>query len=207
MTGIIDYGLGNVKAFANVYNNLNIPIRIVDQPSKLKNIDRIILPGVGSFDYAMQKLEASGMRQVLDDVVLKDNIPVLGICVGMQILGNSSDEGDQPGLGWIDANVIKFDFSNVKKSLIIPHMGWNTIQSINNNSLFKDLDDEVSFYFLHSYYFQCNKKNDIIAISDYGGEFTCAVNYRNIFGIQFHPEKSHHNGVKLLNNFAQINKG
>ena len=207
MTGIIDYGLGNVKAFANVYNNLNIPIRIVDQPSKLKNIDRIILPGVGSFDYAMQKLEASGMRQVLDDVVLKDNIPVLGICVGMQILGNSSDEGDQPGLGWIDASVIKFDFSNVKKSLIIPHMGWNTIQSINNNSLFKDLDDEVSFYFLHSYYFQCNKKNDIIAISDYGGEFTCAVNYRNIFGIQFHPEKSHHNGVKLLNNFAQINKG
>ena len=207
MIGIIDYGLGNVKAFANVYNNLNLPIKIVDQPSRLKHIDRIILPGVGSFDYAMKKLEASGMRQVLDELVIQNNIPVLGICVGMQMLANSSDEGNQSGLGWIDATVKKFDFSNIKKSLIIPHMGWNTIQSINNNSLFKDLGDEVSFYFLHSYYFQCNKKNDIIAISDYGGEFTCGVNCKNIFGIQFHPEKSHHYGIKLLKNFAQMEIG
>tara|TARA_B110000438_G_C15807524_1_gene648140 strand:- start:1768 stop:2385 length:618 start_codon:yes stop_codon:yes gene_type:complete len=204
MIGIIDYGLGNVKAFANVYKNLNLPTRIINQPSELRDVDRIILPGVGAFDYAMKKLNQSGMREVLDEIILEKNLPVLGICVGMQMLAYSSDEGSHPGLGWIEGTVKKFDLSNLNKSLIVPHMGWNNVTPLKNNGLFKDFDFKAHFYFLHSYYFQCQNKDQIIAISDYGGEFTCAVNYRNIFGIQFHPEKSHQHGIQLLKNFSEI---
>ena len=204
MIGIIDYGLGNVRAFANVYKSLNLPTIIVKQPKELKKISRIILPGVGAFDYAMQKLDQSGMRQFLDEKVLEHQVPVLGICVGMQILAHSSDEGSLPGLGWIDGVVKRFDFSSLKKPLIIPHMGWNNVNPTKINGLFKGLDDNARFYFLHSYYFQCQQNEDIIAVTDYGGEFACAVNSGNIFGIQFHPEKSHQCGIQLLDNFAKL---
>jgi len=204
MIGIIDYGLGNVRAFANVYKSLNLPVIIVKQPSELKNVSKVILPGVGAFDYALQKLDQSGMRKYLDEKVLEHHVPVLGICVGMQILAHSSDEGSLPGLGWIDGEVKKFKFSLLKKPLIIPHMGWNNVKPIKINGMFKELDYDARFYFLHSYYFQCRKNEDIVAVTDYGGEFACAVNSGNIFGIQFHPEKSHQCGIQLLANFAKL---
>jgi imidazole glycerol-phosphate synthase subunit HisH len=204
MIGIIDYGLGNVRAFVNVYKNLNIPAIIVKQSQELKNVSKVILPGVGAFDYAMQKLDQSGMRQLLSEKVLEHHVPVLGICVGMQILAHSSDEGTLPGLGWIDGAVKRFHFSSMKTPLIIPHMGWNNVRPIKNIGLFNELEHDARFYFLHSYYFQCQKSEDVIAVTDYGGEFASAVNYGNIFGIQFHPEKSHQWGIQLLHNFAKL---
>jgi imidazole glycerol-phosphate synthase subunit HisH len=203
MIAIIDYGLGNVRAFANVYHKLNIPAKVAKKAEDLKDADKIILPGVGAFDHAIELLARSGMRQILDELVLHLHIPVLGICVGMQMLAFSSEEGSRPGLGWIDGEVKKFKASS-ELTLYFPHMGWNNVKPKENNGLFHTLDIDGRFYFLHSYYFQCHRNEDIIAVTDYGGEFACAVNSGNVFGVQFHPEKSHQWGVQLLNNFAEL---
>jgi glutamine amidotransferase len=204
MIGIIDYGLGNVRAFANVYKILNIPTVIVKQPSELKNVSKAILPGVGAFDYAMKKLEDSGLKPLLDNMVLVHRVPVLGICVGMQMLAHSSEEGVLPGLGWVDAEVKRFDSSSLRHSMRVPHMGWNNIKPLKLNSLLQGLDLDARFYFLHSYYFQSHRSEDVIAVTDYCGEFACAVNSRNVYGVQFHPEKSHQWGIRLLENFAKL---
>ena len=205
MIAIVDYGLGNVKAFVNVYERLNIPTCIVRKADDLNAATKVILPGVGAFDQAMTKLNLSGMRKTLDDVVLIKKIPVLGICVGMQILAKKSEEGILPGLGWIDGMVKKLDVSLLHDSKTqLPHMGWNTIQPNNGNPLLKNFNDESRFYFLHSYYFQCHKQHDSIAITEYGIHFSSAVNHENIYGVQFHPEKSHQWGVQLLRNFAEL---
>ena len=204
MIAIINYGLGNVRAFANVYKKMNIPFVIVKRINDLKNISKVILPGVGSFDKAMQMFEKSGMRQVLEEMVLYHHIPVLGVCVGMQMLARSSEEGNLPGFGWIDGEVKKFSFTSSKDLLPVPHMGWNNFKPLRANGLLRGLNSSAHFYFLHSYFFQCHKNNDVIAVTDYGGEFTCVVNSGNIFGVQFHPEKSHQWGVQLLENFSKI---
>jgi glutamine amidotransferase len=204
MIGIIDYGLGNVRAFANVYKILNIPTVIVKQPSELKNVSKAILPGGGAFDYAMKKLEDSGLKPLLDNMVLVHRVPVLGICVGMQMLAHSSEEGVLPGLGWVDAEVKRFDSSSLRHSMRVPHMGWNNIKPLKLNSLLQGLDLDARFYFLHSYYFQSHRSEDVIAVTDYCGEFACAVNSRNVYGVQFHPEKSHQWGIRLLENFAKL---
>ena len=204
MIGIIDYGLGNIKAFCNVYKTLNIPFVTAKQPDQLSNIDKIILPGVGSFDYAMQRLNDSGMRDKLDELVLVKKIPVIGICVGMQMLTHSSDEGTLSGLGWIDARVKKFDFSLFPHNVQVPHMGWNDITPVRSSKLFLDLETDARFYFLHSFYVHCLNDMDTLAVSRYGIEFSCVINHGNIFGIQFHPEKSHQWGVRLLKNFAEL---
>ena len=202
MIAIIDYGLGNIKAFANVYKNLNIPVTIAKNSDQLIEADKIILPGVGSFDYAMLRLNGSGMRETLDELVLNKNIPVLGICVGMQMLAKSSEEGKLPGLGWIDAEVMRFNVSAFDHPACIPHMGWNDVVPIVTTQLMQNLEHNARFYFLHSYYFQCNHQEDTIATTDYGIQFSCAVGHKNIFGVQFHPEKSHQWGIQLLKNFA-----
>lgn len=201
MIVIVDYGLGNVSAFKNVYNRLQIPVAIAKNADDLSGATKLILPGVGSFDYAMRKLEMSGMRHNLERLVLEHKVPLLGVCVGMQMLANTSDEGLLPGLGWIKARVKKF---NTENNLILPHMGWNDASSKSCNKLFENMGNDAKFYFLHSYYFDPCNEADAIGTSNYGGEFTCAVQSGNIFGVQFHPEKSHHFGVQLLKNFADI---
>lgn len=204
MIAIVDYGLGNVRALANVYHRLNMPVVIVKKALDLQNARKVILPGVGAFDYALQMLEKSGMRQILDEIVLHRHVPVLGICVGMQMLAGSSEEGSMPGLGWIDGEVKKFRPSFSGSTIRVPHMGWNNVKPLKLNGLFDGLDRDARFYFLHSYYFRCRKNEDVIALTDYDGDFASAVNSGNVYGVQFHPEKSHQWGIQLLNNFAKL---
>lgn len=204
MIAIINYGLGNIKAFANIYNKLGAPFVIASEAAHLQDVTKIILPGVGAFDHAMTLLEKSGMRNTLNELALNRHLPVLGICVGMQILAHSSDEGSLPGLGWIDGVVKKFNPSKLTSATHLPHMGWNNIRPVIMKGLLKDIDAGSRFYFLHSYYFHCNQTENILAVTDYGGQFTSAVSSGNIFGVQFHPEKSHQWGIQLLKNFAEI---
>jgi imidazole glycerol-phosphate synthase subunit HisH len=204
MITIIDYGVGNIYAFQNVYKRLNIPTKIAKTASDLNDIDKLILPGVGSFDYAMTQLNNSGMRERLDELVLEQKKPVIGICVGMQMMANGSDEGKLEGLKWIDASVKKFDETTIKYITKLPHMGWNDVNPVQGHPLFIGLEQNALFYFLHSFYFDCNNERDSIAKSDYGINFTSSVNHDNIYGIQFHPEKSHHYGETLLHNFSKV---
>lgn len=203
MIAIIDYGLGNVKAFANVYKRLNLPIIIAKESSALDAATKIILPGVGAFDYAMTLLDNSGMREKLEDCVLEQGVPVLGICVGMQILANSSEEGSLAGLGWIAGKVRKFQPEQIHANPL-PHMGWNTVTPKATTNIFQDMQPTERFYFLHSYYFDCDQSSNTIATANYGADFTCSVNKNNIYGVQFHPEKSHQAGVQLLKNFGTL---
>ncbi len=205
MIGIIDYGLGNIRAFSNIYKSLNIKYRIIKKSEELKDVSKIILPGVGAFDDAMKKFNISGLRDGVEKMILNEKIPLLGVCVGMQMLAESSDEGSEKGLGWINSSVKIFDAKTIKHNTKLPHMGWNTIDIISKNEpLFKDLEQESSFYFLHSYYFDCKDKKNIISETEYGNRYTSAVRSDNIYGVQFHPEKSHKNGITLLNNFSNL---
>ncbi|MDA7855137.1 imidazole glycerol phosphate synthase subunit HisH [Cyclobacteriaceae bacterium] len=204
MITLIDYDVGNIFAFQNVFKRLDIPTKIAKSEKDLEDAERLILPGVGSFDYAINQLNASGMRKKLDYLVLEKKVPVIGICVGMQIMGNRSDEGNLEGLKWIDSEIIKFDEQLINHRTKLPHMGWNDVTPVSGHPLFKGLEKDAIFYFLHSFYFKCKNLNDSIAFSDYGITFTSSVNHNNIYGIQFHPEKSHHFGEKLLNNFAKL---
>jgi len=204
MITIIDYGVGNIFAFQNVYKRLNIPSRIAKCEDDLKYVDKLILPGVGHFDYAMSQLNNSGMRDRLDELVKVEKKYIVGICVGMQMMARKSDEGILDGLGWIDAEVKKFDKTTINYHTKLPHMGWNDVTPNENHPLFKGLEQEAIFYFLHSFYLKCSNKNNIIAKTHYGINFSSIVQHENIYGIQFHPEKSHSYGERLLKNFAKL---
>ena len=204
MIGILNYGLGNINAFTNIYKILDIPCKIISSKNELSGVDRMILPGVGAFDYAMKRFNESGLRNKVEKMVLNSGIPIIGICVGMQMLANSSEEGKREGLGWIPADVRLFDTSNIPHKTKLPHMGWNTIKFKSDEYLFKNLNDNPRFYFLHSYYFKSKKDNLIISETIYGYKFTSSIRLNNIYGVQFHPEKSHQNGIQLLYNFSKI---
>lgn len=204
MITIIDYGLGNVLAFVNVYKRLNIPVAVAKRADDLAQASKLILPGVGSFDHAIKQLNMSGMRESVEQLVKRDGIPILGICVGMQILAACSDEGKLPGLGWIDGKVKKFDIASMPSGTYLPHMGWNDVKPARDSRLFKGMETDSRFYFLHSYYFECHQQQDVLAVTDYGGLFSCAIHHDNVYGVQFHPEKSHHFGTQLLKNFAEV---
>lgn len=205
MITIINYGSGNINAIGNIYNRLNIPFKIANCPQDVIGAEKIVLPGVGAFDETISILDSSGFRSVLDKEVLEKNVPVIGVCVGMQILAEGSEEGKLPGLGWVKGIVKKIDVNLLELKPKIPHLGWNSIKVSKQSELFHSINEEMGFYFLHSYYFECDNPGDIMSTTFYGKEFASSVNHDNIYGVQFHPEKSHHNGVQLLKNFANLN--
>lgn len=204
MIAILNYGLGNLRAFANIYHRLNISHCIADTPQQIATAERLILPGVGAFDHAMQRLKSSALYQPLVEAVIDRGVPVLGVCVGMQMLARSSEEGAEPGLGWIAGEVARIRFPSHAPPGLLPHMGWSTIKAASGERLLDGLDDELGFYFLHTYRFICDDEANVIATADYAMPFHSAVRKDNIYGVQFHPEKSHHNGVTLLKNFAGV---
>lgn len=197
---IINYGLGNVQAFVNIYKRLNIECVVASSAAELAPATSLILPGVGSFDWAMTCLNGSGMRPCLDQLVIEKKCPILGICVGMQMMAHTSEEGELEGLGWIDAAVKRFS----NPDLQLPHMGWNDVAPQNGGRLFQGLEREARFYFLHSYYIEPQRAENVLAVTEYGGTFASSVCSGNVYGVQFHPEKSHQWGIKLLKNFAEI---
>lgn len=201
MIGVVDYGLGNVQAFLNVYRALGISATRIQTASQMDLADRLILPGVGAFDWAMQRLNDSGLREALDTAVLRELRPVLGVCVGMQMMGLGSEEGALAGLGWLKATSRRMQFHN--GSLPLPHMGWNDVDTTREDPLFDGLRS-ARFYFLHSFFVQPAEPVVEIATAWYGHRFTVAVRKDGIRGIQCHPEKSHEWGVKLLRNFAVL---
>jgi imidazole glycerol-phosphate synthase subunit HisH len=204
MIAIVDYGLGNIRAFLNIYRRLNIDATAATTPEQLRNASKVILPGVGSYDHAMERLAQSGMREALDEMALRQRVPILGVCVGMQILGRESAEGALPGLGWIAGRVRRFESAASGEALPVPHMGWNDVRPAARHRLFEGLEEGARFYFLHSYYFECDRDEHTIAVAGYGMDFACAAGAANIVGVQFHPEKSHHYGARLLQNFAEM---
>lgn len=204
MITIIDYGVGNVRAFLNVYRRLNIEARAARTAEELEGASKLVLPGVGTFDCAMRLLSESGMRKPLEHLVLQRGVPLLGVCVGMQMLARASEEGREPGLGWIQGDVVSLRSSEASAGLPLPHMGWNDVQFRTGSRLFDGFESNPRFYFLHSYFFQCDRVKDTLADVTYGATFCSAVAVDNIYGVQFHPEKSHRAGTRLLQNFAAL---
>ena len=203
LIAIANFGLGNVKAIETAYKRLNITVKIANTTDDLKEGSKIILPGVGSFDWAMQKLEKSGLKSCLDELVLDKKVPVLGVCVGMHLMAKSSDEGQCAGLGWIDADVKKLATKQNAHEFGLPHMGWNNAAPAIPNELFSNIDNQ-RFYFLHSYYFNPSNNKNVLSYTDYSQKFASAIKRDNIYGVQFHPEKSHNWGLALLKNFAML---
>ncbi|MEE9385364.1 MAG: imidazole glycerol phosphate synthase subunit HisH [Nannocystaceae bacterium] len=204
MISIVDYGLGNIRAFANAYKRLRLPFEVVSTADRLRAATKIILPGVGAFDEAMLRLRRSGMRAVLDELVVTKRVPVLGICVGMHLLGDSSDEGVAQGLGWVPGSVKRLEIERLSHRTHLPHMGWNQVRPRRRHELFRGVESVEGFYFLHSYHFRCAADEHVLADTQYGARFSCALNRGNVYGVQCHPEKSHGNGLQLLRNFGEI---
>lgn len=204
MITIIDYGSGNIRAIGNIYDTLKINYKIAKSPEEVMGAEKIFLPGVGAFDETISMLDKTGFRGVLDFEVMQNKVPIIGICVGMQILAESSEEGKLSGLGYIKGKVRKMDASLLNQKPKLPHLGWNSIEIARQSALLKNIDSELGFYFLHSYYFECENQEDILTTTTYGKSFASAINHDNVYGIQFHPEKSHHNGINLLHNFATL---
>lgn len=203
MIRVVDYGLGNVQAFLTTFQRLGVAADRARSIEDLRDASKVILPGVGAFDHAMELLEASGMAPALHELAIEQQIPILGICVGMQILADRSEEGVLPGLGLVPGSVRAFSSHPNTRGLPKPHMGWNDVQPTTSCPLFRQIDSP-RFYFLHSYYFDCAQPDDVAGTTTYGFPFQSAVQRGNVYGVQFHPEKSHHWGVGLLSNFARL---
>jgi glutamine amidotransferase len=204
MIAIVDYGSGNVSAIADIFKRLKLPHTITRDHAELKVADRFVLPGVGAFDTTMRTLKESGLIGVLSDEVQGRGKKIMGVCVGMQILGDSSDEGVLPGLGWIPGHIRRIDPSTINGLPKLPHMGWNSVNIKSDSPLFEGVDPERGFYFLHSYYFDANDSESVLATVDYGNKLPCVVGSGNVFGFQFHPEKSHSNGMAVFRNFSLL---
>jgi glutamine amidotransferase len=204
MIRIVDYGVGNIHAFLTMFKRLNISAGLAREVGELSDATKLILPGVGAFDHAMHRLNASGMRDPLERMVNCDGVPILGVCIGMQMMARGSEEGALPGLGWIPGEVRSFSSHPESRSLPMPHMGWNDLQVAPGGRLFAGFETRPRFYFLHSYYYECDAPAHVAATASYGHDFHCAVSAGHIHGVQFHPEKSHHFGAGILKNFAEL---
>lgn len=199
MIDVIDYGIGNIGSIQNMIKHIGGKSKVITTPEEIMSSKKLILPGVGSFDSAMNKLIALNLKEAIK-LAAKNGTYIYGICLGMQILFENSEEGIQQGLGLLEGNVIKFKDDSVR----IPHVGWNKVFSKKESVLFHDLTEQQKFYFTHSYYVKCSNLEDISATTFYGDEFTCAVARNNIIGTQFHPEKSHKYGMKLFSNYCNL---
>ena len=202
MITIIDYGAGNLGSIKNMIRKIGFEAKISSNVEDILEANKLILPGVGSFDYGMKQLNKSGLIDALNMKVLNEKIPILGICLGVQLFTKQSEEGDLKGLSWFNAETVKFNFNDSYK-LKIPHMGWNEIIKNKDSRLLEDISIESRFYFVHTYHLKCNDQNDSLLETNYGYNFVSAIEKNNIVGVQFHPEKSHKFGMKILNNFIQ----
>ena len=201
MIYIVDYGLGNINAICSAYESIGVDYQVSSNADELKDATHVILPGVGSFDDAMNKINNKGLNNILNFLVLEKRVYILGICVGLQIMSNSSSEGNMKGFGWLDVETNIIDLNN--KEFKIPHMGWNKIKSLNSCPILEGVDGK-EFYFLHSFNISDVSKKYTSAISNYAVPITAAISHKNIFGTQFHPEKSHFQGLKILKNFSDL---
>lgn len=201
MITIIDYGMGNLGSVVNMLHHVEVECEVAGDPARIAGASRILLPGVGAFDAAMERIDATGIRPILDEKALRERVPVLGICLGMQLLTRGSEEGSRRGLGWIEADTHRLPSD---LGLKIPHMGWNVAERTRPCPLTDRLEGEIRFYFVHSYYVQTENPEDTILRTHYGVDFAAAIQRGNIMGAQFHPEKSHRFGMQLLKNFAEL---
>lgn len=202
---VIDYGLGNLGSIANIVKKVGGTPVISDNPKDIESAEKLILPGVGAFDNGMRNLNDSGLKSVIENKVMIEETPILGICLGMQLMTNSSEEGVLDGLGWIDAITVKFDFSSHEVMPRVPHMGWNTISKKKPHKMVEGFDESSSrFYFVHSYYVKCNNEQDILLTCNYHQSFAASFQKNNIIGVQFHPEKSHKYGAIMFKNFLAL---
>lgn len=204
MVNVVDYGCGNLGSISNMFRKLGHTANITSKAEDIKKATKLILPGVGNFDYGMSKLQESGLIEILNQKVLNENIPILGICLGAQLMTKSSEEGIKPGLGWFDAKVKKFRFCGNELPLRIPHMGWNHVTVNKQTPLILNLPEEPKFYFVHSYFIESNNHSDVMLSTVYGKQFVSGLNTDNIYAVQFHPEKSHKYGLKLFQNFIAL---
>lgn len=203
MIVIVDYGLGNLLSISNMIKRIGFRVEISSSRQVIEKAEKLILPGVGSFDTGINNLKAMGIIDLLNKKVNIDKVPVLGICLGMQLFAKDSEEGTEKGLGWIDSNIVKFNSSIISKKLKIPHMGWNKAYVKSNRLITSNFQEDFRFYFVHSYHMVNNNDNDVVATTNYGYSFTSIAQKDNIIGVQFHPEKSLRFGMQLLKNFVE----
>ena len=203
MIAIINYGLGNLTSILNMCKRLGIDAVITSDPDELRKADKLILPGVGHFKKGMDNLKTSGLQDLLNELVLKEHKPILGICLGAQLMTMHSQEGDVDGLQWVNANTVRFN-TEIVNGLKVPHMGWSDITLQDKNPIWEGLPPEPRFYHVHTYHFVFNDKSEVSATANYGYEFVCAFHKDNIYGTQFHPEKSHKFGMKVMENFNGV---
>lgn len=201
MITIVDYGMGNLGSVVNMFRRVGVECEVTGELARIASASHILLPGVGAFDAAMERIDASGIRSILDEKVLHQKVPVLGICLGMQLLTRGSEEGKRAGLGWIPAATLRLPGDTGIK---IPHMGWNIAERTRPCPLTERLEGEIRFYFVHSYYVQTDDPHETVLRTRHGVDFAAAVQRGNIMGAQFHPEKSHRFGMQLLRNFAEL---
>lgn len=200
MVSIVDYGIGNLLAIRNIISKVGGNAVITDDPVVIRKSQKLILPGVGAFNYGMEQLKKKGLIDVLNEEVLMKGKVVLGLCLGAQLITQKSDEGNMPGLGWIPGRTVRF---NSEAGLVIPHMGWAEVEFVKTSPLWKGID-EARFYFTHSFHFELNSTEYITGVCNYGYKFPCSFEYKNIFGVQFHPEKSHQFGMKFFKNYLDL---
>lgn len=203
MINVIDYGVSNVGSIINMLKKINVKTQVVKEGNHLKNANKIILPGVGAFDFGVSELQKRGIDEIIKKKVIQDKVPLLGICLGMQLLGESSEEGTKKGLGLIKGKCVKFNFEN-SNSLKVPHMGWNNLSNYKEDFLLKNINEKSRFYFVHSYHFKCINHENVVGKTNYGFDFNSIIRSNNVWGVQFHPEKSHKFGMQLLRNFSII---
>lgn len=200
---IVDYGMGNLFSIQKALKRINVESVVTSNLEVISTASKLLLPGVGHFKKGMESIKESGLFEVLNKSVLEDKTPILGICLGMQLMTKHSEEGDLEGMGWIEASTCKFNYNHSQK-LKIPHMGWNKVLPNKKSKLFYDISEESLFYFVHSYFVSCERKEDVLATTNYTLDFDSSFEKDNIFATQFHPEKSHQSGLKVLQNFVNL---